>query len=79
MLYHAIEKYGSRWAIISVEVFNSTRPENQVKNRRNSAAFKKFIIKTFGQEAFDAIDPKRAESKRKGSDKESTSKRAKKV
>lgn len=64
-LYEGIKKYGARWAEISAQVFNSTRPENQVKNRRNSAAFRKFIIKTLGQEAFDAVGIVRGGSKRK--------------
>jgi hypothetical protein len=64
-LYEGIKKYGARWAEISAQVFNSTRPENQVKNRRNSAAFRKFVVKTYGQEAFDAVGIVRGGSKRK--------------
>jgi hypothetical protein len=69
-LYEALSVYGRKWAEISAAVFNSTRPENQVKNRRHSAAFRKFVIKKYGQEAFNAIATKtEALAKRKSSGK----------
>lgn len=80
-LYEAISKYGSKWAEISYHVFNSSRPENQIKNRKNSAAFRKFVIKTYGQEAFDAMGLKQPEGtkKRKGLGAGSASKKVKLV
>jgi hypothetical protein len=77
-LYEALSVYGRKWAEISVAVFDSTRPENQVKNRRHSAAFRKFVIKKYGQEAFDAIETKtEAAAKRKSSSKGGGKKKAK--
>lgn len=61
MLYHAIRQYGCRWAVISLEVFKSRRPENQLKNRRNSAKFRRFVINKYGAAAFTEIDPKRVQ------------------
>jgi hypothetical protein len=49
-----------------------------VKNRRHSAAFRKFVIKKYGQEAFDAIETKtEAAAKRKSSSKGGGKKKAK--
>ena len=51
---HSYSQVGNRWVEISEKVFQSTRSENQVKNRYNSAAFKKFVSEEFGAFAYDA-------------------------
>eukprot|EP00956_Cyclotella_meneghiniana_P011585 scaffold16276_cov49-Cyclotella_meneghiniana.AAC.5 len=51
-LWEGHKKLRSRWTEISVEVFNSTRSENHIKNRWYSAAFKKFISNEFGPKAY---------------------------
>ena len=48
-----------RWVEISVKVFHSARSENHIKNRWYSAAFKKFIAKEFGMDAY--VDAKQAQ------------------
>ncbi|KAL7529778.1 hypothetical protein ACHAXR_003146 [Thalassiosira sp. AJA248-18] len=45
--------YGNRWVEISLLSFQSTRSENHVKNRFNSAVFRKFIAKEFGEDAYE--------------------------
>jgi hypothetical protein len=50
---------GKRWVEISVKVFHSTRSENHIKNRWYSAAFKKFVAKEFGVDAY--FDAKQAQ------------------
>jgi len=51
-LWEAHEKYGKKWVEIATKFFNSTRAENQIKNRWYSAAFKKFITEEFGPDAY---------------------------
>jgi hypothetical protein len=54
-LWRGHQELGKRWVEISVKVFHSTRSENHIKNRWYSAAFKKFIAKEYGVDAyFDA-------------------------
>jgi Myb-like DNA-binding domain len=48
LLYAAHQAMGPRWVDVSVQFFKSTRSENQVKNRWNSAAYKKFVAEEFG-------------------------------
>ena len=43
---------GKRWVEISSKIFHSTRSENHIKNRWYSAAFKKFIAKEYGIDAY---------------------------
>ncbi|KAL3815860.1 hypothetical protein ACHAXA_002276 [Cyclostephanos tholiformis] len=52
-LWRGHKELGKRWVEISVKVFQSTRSENHIKNRWYSAAFKKFISKEFGVEAYN--------------------------
>lgn len=52
MLWRGHKELGKRWVEISVKVFQSTRSENHIKNRWYSAAFKKFIAKEFGMDAY---------------------------
>ena len=42
-LWDGYKKFGKKWVEISMKLFQSTRPENQIKNRWYSASFKKFI------------------------------------
>jgi Myb-like DNA-binding domain len=51
-LWQAAQKYGKKWVEISSKYFDSTRAENQIKNRWYSAAFKKFIVGKFGEDAY---------------------------
>jgi len=67
LLWQGHKEHGKRWVEISVKVFHSTRSENHIKNRWYSAAFKKFIAKEFGVEAY--VDSKQHEGgNRKGDD-----------
>lgn len=59
LLWHGHKEHGKRWVEISVKVFNSTRSENHIKNRWYSAAFKKFIAKEIGVDAY--VDSKQYE------------------
>lgn len=58
-LWRGHEDLGKRWVEISVKVFHSTRSENHIKNRWYSAAFKKFVAKEFGADAY--FDAKQAQ------------------
>jgi len=58
-LWRGHSELGKRWVEISVKVFHSTRSENHIKNRWYSAAFKKFITKEFGLDAY--VDAKQAQ------------------
>lgn len=51
-LWRGHKELGKRWVEISVKVFHSARSENHIKNRWYSAAFKKFIAKEFGMDAY---------------------------
>src|SRR6056300_1140641 len=51
-LWHGHRELGKRWVEISGKIFNSTRSENHIKNRWYSAAFKKFIAKEYGIDAY---------------------------
>ncbi|KAL3822106.1 hypothetical protein ACHAXA_011884, partial [Cyclostephanos tholiformis] len=48
-LWRAHEELGKRWTIIGIEKFHTTRSENQIKNRWNSAAFRKFVKDEYGK------------------------------
>lgn len=50
-LWSGYQKIGKKWAEIGAKVFLMTRPENTIKNRWNSVAFKKFIESEFGEDA----------------------------
>jgi hypothetical protein len=43
---------GKRWVEISVKVFHSTRSDDHIKSRWYSPAFKKFVAKEFGVDAY---------------------------
>mmetsp|Transcript_10465 Transcript_10465/g.16858 ORF Transcript_10465/g.16858 Transcript_10465/m.16858 type:complete len:174 (-) Transcript_10465:170-691(-) len=58
-LWRGHKDLGKRWVEISVKIFHSTRSENHIKNRWYSAAFKKFIAKEFGMDAY--VDAKQAQ------------------
>eukprot|EP00584_Thalassiosira_punctigera_P000729 CAMPEP_0172532220 /NCGR_PEP_ID=MMETSP1067-20121228/5351_1 /TAXON_ID=265564 ORGANISM="Thalassiosira punctigera, Strain Tpunct2005C2" /NCGR_SAMPLE_ID=MMETSP1067 /ASSEMBLY_ACC=CAM_ASM_000444 /LENGTH=1090 /DNA_ID=CAMNT_0013316707 /DNA_START=376 /DNA_END=3648 /DNA_ORIENTATION=- len=58
-LWRGHKELGKRWVEISVKIFHSTRSENHIKNRWYSAAFKKFIAKEFGMDAY--VDAKQAQ------------------
>jgi len=47
-LWNAGRELGKKWVEISTTVFKSTRSENQLKNRWNSAAFKRFAAHEYG-------------------------------
>ena len=51
-LWDGYKKFGKKWVEISMKLFQSTRPENQIKNRWYSASFKKFISIWFGPDAY---------------------------
>jgi Myb-like DNA-binding domain len=51
-LWEAAQIYGKKWVEIASKFFDSTRAENQIKNRWYSAAFKKFISDKFGPDAY---------------------------
>ena len=59
LLWQGHKEHGKRWVEISVKVFQSTRSENHIKNRWYSAAFKKFIAKEIGIDAY--VDSKQHE------------------
>jgi hypothetical protein len=63
-LWRGHSELGKRWVEISVKVFHSTRSENHIKNRWYSAAFKKFITKEFGLDAY--VDAKQAQGENGG-------------
>lgn len=48
LLWAGHKAMGTRWVDVSVKFFKSTRSENQIKNRWNSAAFKRFVAEEFG-------------------------------
>lgn len=52
-LAEAFEKLGSKWKEISNRYFKGTRSENQVKNRRNSSAFRRLASEGFPKDAKD--------------------------
>lgn len=52
-LWHAHKEYGKCWTEIGTRVFNSTRSENQIKNRWHGAAFKHIMTEKFGPDAFE--------------------------
>jgi hypothetical protein len=58
-LWRGHKELGKRWVEISVKVFHSTRSENHIKNRWYSAAFKKFIAKEYGLDAY--VDAKNSQ------------------
>ena len=67
LLWQGHKEHGKRWVEISVKIFHSTRSENHIKNRWYSAAFKKFIAKEIGIDAY--VDSKQYEGGgRKGDD-----------
>lgn len=58
LLYKGHEEHGKKWVEISASYFNSTRSENQVKNRWYSASFKKFCDSEFGPGTYASFDKK---------------------
>lgn len=57
-LWEAYRLNPKRWKEISTMQFKGTRSENQVKNRWNSAKFKKFVLQRFGEEAYEVENAK---------------------
>ena len=53
-LWYGHAELGKRWVEISIKVFGSRRSENHIKNRWYSAAFKKFVAREFGPDAYKA-------------------------
>jgi hypothetical protein len=53
-LWKAQKELGKRWVEISTKTFNSSRSENQIKNRWYSVAFNKVILNEFGPDALAA-------------------------
>ena len=51
-LWRGHSELGKRWAEIGDNFFHWTRSENCIKNRWYSVAFKKFITKEFGRNAY---------------------------
>jgi hypothetical protein len=51
-LWQGHQKYGKKWVEIASKYFDSTRAENQIKNRWYSASFKKFVAEEFGPDAY---------------------------
>ncbi len=49
-LWKAHAELGNQWTVIGVERFHTTRSENQIKNRWNSAAFRKFALERYGRD-----------------------------
>lgn len=57
-LWEGHKQLGNRWVEISTKFFNSSRPENHIKNRWYSASFKKFVSTEFGPNAYVPCDKK---------------------
>lgn len=53
LLYEGHAKFGKKWVDISLKAFNGKRSENHVKNRWYSATFKRWIIREYGEDAYD--------------------------
>ena len=51
-LWKAYAECGKRWTVIGIEKFHTTRSENQIKNRWNSASFKYFVAEEYGKDAY---------------------------
>lgn len=51
-LWKAYAECGKRWTVIGIEKFHTTRSENQIKNRWNSASFKYFVAEEYGKGAY---------------------------
>jgi myb proto-oncogene protein len=51
-LWKAYAECGKRWTVIGIEHFHTTRSENQIKNRWNSASFKYFVAEEYGKDAY---------------------------
>ena len=62
-LWEGYKKFGKKWVEISMKSFQSTRPENQIKTRWYSAAFKKFISNSFGHDAYSGCKASKGENK----------------
>jgi hypothetical protein len=58
LLFNGHKEHGKKWVEISSSFFNSTRSENQVKNRWYSASFKKFCDAEFGAGTYASLDKK---------------------
>ena len=52
LLWEGRTQRGKRWVELSTTLFQSTRSENQLKNRWCSASFQKFISNEFGPTAY---------------------------
>jgi hypothetical protein len=69
LLYNGHKEHGKKWVEISTTFFNSTRSENQVKNRWYSASFKKFCDAEFGAGTYASFDKKTPKKSAKGGEK----------
>ena len=52
ILWQARQDHGNKWENISTEIFKNRIHENHVKNRWYSQAFKKFVAKEYGPNAY---------------------------
>lgn len=56
-LWNAATTVGKKWVEISSTIFKGTRSENQCKNRWNSAAFKVWVARTYGNQGTSYFNP----------------------
>jgi hypothetical protein len=56
-LWNAATTVGKKWVEISGSIFKGTRSENQCKNRWNSAAFKVWVARTYGNQGTSYFNP----------------------
>jgi len=56
-LWNAATTVGKKWVEISNTIFKGTRSENQCKNRWNSAAFKVWVARTYGNQGTSYFNP----------------------
>ena len=53
-LWNGYKDLGNKWTAISETIFQNTRSENHVKNRWNSATFKRFVREEYGNSVYEA-------------------------
>ena len=53
LLWESYKEHGSRWREISEQAFKCKRSENAVKNKWNSAAFRRWVAEEHGEGAHD--------------------------
>ncbi|GFH49149.1 hypothetical protein CTEN210_05625 [Chaetoceros tenuissimus] len=57
-LWEAYKKYGKKWVLLSSKCFDSTRSENELKNRFNGRTFQKFVSEHFGPNEYPKKESK---------------------